>query len=90
MIKNLFSFVLAILFFTDIAAGQFSREAMDSISKLTQEDYENMLDKLGITSVRRGPSGTPTAPNAANYDESKATQYTSLPDPLILNNSKRV
>lgn len=49
-----------------------------------------MLNQLGITSVRPGPSGTPGQPNPANYDESKATQYTSLPDPLILNNGKSV
>ncbi|MCX6302638.1 MAG: acetylxylan esterase [Bacteroidia bacterium] len=73
-----------------MASGQFSKAAMDSINKLTREDYKNMLDQIGITSVRPGPSGNPTAPNAANMDESKAGQYTSLPDPLILNNGKRV
>ncbi len=49
-----------------------------------------MLVQLGIKSVRPGPSGTPGQPNQANYDESKATQYTSLPDPLIMNNGKPV
>jgi hypothetical protein len=49
-----------------------------------------MLELLKITSTRPGPSGTPTAPNAANSDESKATQYTSLPDPLVFNNGKPV
>ncbi|MCJ7449013.1 MAG: acetylxylan esterase [Bacteroidales bacterium] len=73
-----------------VISAQFARQNQDSIRKLTQQDYKNMLDQLKITSVRPGPSGTPTAPNAANTDESKATQYTSLPDPLILNNGKRV
>ena len=45
---------------------------------------------LGITSLRPGPSGNPKAPNAANVDESKATTYTSLPDPLVMNNGKKV
>ena len=49
-----------------------------------------MLDQLHIDSTRPGPSGNPQAPNAANADESKATQYTSLPDPLILNNGQPV
>ena len=49
-----------------------------------------MCDLIGIKATRPGPSGTPTAPNAANTDEAKATQYTSLPDPLILNNGKKV
>jgi hypothetical protein len=61
-----------------------------NIRKLTQLDYQNMLDQLHIDSTRPGPSGNPQAPNAANSDESKATQYTSLPNPLILNNGQPV
>ncbi|HEY2349665.1 MAG TPA: hypothetical protein VGH64_11635, partial [Puia sp.] len=61
-----------------------------NIKKLTQMDYQNMLDQLHIDSTRPGPSGNPQAPNAANTDESKATTYTTLPDPLILNNGKPV
>lgn len=56
----------------------------------TQADYKNMLGQLSITSTRPGPSGNPSAPNAANSDESKATQYISLPDPLVLKNGKQV
>ena len=44
-----------------------------NIKKLTQLDYQNMLDQLHIDSTRPGPSGNPQAPNAANSDESKAT-----------------
>lgn len=90
MMKNLLSVVSVFLFFSGIACGQYSRQAQDSIRKLTQDDYKNMLDQVGTKSTRPGPSGTPTAPNAANTDESKATQYTSLPDPLVLNNGKKV
>ncbi len=49
-----------------------------------------MLDLLHITSLRRGPDGDPKSPNAANYDESKATTYKTIPDPLILNDGKKV
>ncbi len=56
----------------------------------TQADYKNMLAQLKIASTRSGPSGNPAAPNAANTDESKATPYTSLPDPLLLKNGKKV
>jgi hypothetical protein len=73
-----------------LLAAQFSRQAQDSIRNLTQLDYKNMLEQIGISSVRPGPSGTPGQPNSANTDESKATQYTKLPEPLILNNGKRV
>ncbi len=61
-----------------------------AIQQGTQVDYKNMLAQLHIDSIRPGPSGNPSAPNAANTDESKATQYTSLPDPLILKNGKKV
>ena len=37
-----------------------------------------------------GPSGTNGLPNSANYDESKATTYSKLPDPLIMNDGKVV
>ncbi len=56
----------------------------------TQADHRAMMSLLNISSLRPGPSGNPNAPNAANRDESKATTYTSLPDPLVLNNGKPV
>ena len=61
-----------------------------NIRLLSQQDYKKMLDQLHIDSTRPGPSGNPQAPNAANTDESKATPYTSLPNPLILNNGQPV
>lgn len=77
------------------AYGQFRLSTadslrMDSIKKATQLDYQNMLGQLGITATRPGPSGNPNAPNAANTDESKAAPYTTLPDPLVLNNGQKV
>jgi hypothetical protein len=62
----------------------------DSINRLTQQDYKNMLTLLNIDSTRHGPSGNPSAPDAANTDESKASPYTTLPDPLILKKGKKV
>src|SRR5215471_13321993 len=47
-----------------------------------QQDHQRLMRLLGITSLRKGPSGDPNAPDASNADESKATPYTSLPDPL--------
>jgi hypothetical protein len=62
----------------------------DSINRVTQQDYKQMLAQLSISSTRPGPSGSPQAPNAANIDESKASPYTSIPDPLVLKNGKKV
>jgi hypothetical protein len=46
---------------------------------------------LKITELRRGANGRdPQAPNAANYDESKANPYPDLPDPLVMKNGKKV
>jgi hypothetical protein len=70
--------------------SQFSKEKMDSINKLNYQDHQLMLKLLGITELRPGPSGDPKAPNAANVDESKASPYTSLPDPLIFKNGAKV
>lgn len=67
------------------------RQVIDSIRKLTEEDHKGMLAILGITSLRPGANGSnPNAPNAANYDESKANPYPTLPDALTLKNGKKV
>lgn len=55
----------------------------------THEDYTNMLHQLGIEHMRPGASGSPTGPNAANYDDAKVLPYT-LPDPLLLTDGKPV
>lgn len=78
--------------------GQTQRETdsiqrkryFDSVNKLSATDHSEMMQQLRITSLRPGPSGNPSAPNAANIDEDKASPYTTLPDPLVLNNGKKV
>jgi hypothetical protein len=54
-----------------------------------EQDHQRLLDLLHITSLRRGPDGDPKSSNAANFDEAKVPSY-SLPDPLMLNNGKKV
>src|SRR5258707_8796492 len=56
----------------------------------SEQDHQNMMDQLGVKALRPGPSGDEKAPNHANYDESKANPFPSLPDPLTLNNGKKV
>jgi len=54
------------------------------------DDYQNLLSRLQITSLRAGADGmNPKAANAANYDESKTGTYT-LPDALTLASGKPV
>ena len=51
-----------------------------------EQDHQNMMDQLGIKSLRPGPSGNESAPNHANYNESLANPYPDLPDLLTLKN----
>ena len=61
------------------------------IREASEADHKKMLELLGITTLRPGANGRdPAAPNAANYDEAKANPYPVLPDPLLLNNGKKV
>lgn len=65
--------------------------ATAQVELTTEEDHKRTMGLLGIESLRRGADGrNPNAPNAANYDESKANPYPELPDPLVLKDGKRV
>ena len=73
--------------FSIAANAQFSQAAKDSVIKLTQINYQQMLNQLGIdqNQIRPGVSGNPADINAANRSEEKVNNY-KLPDPLKLNN----
>jgi hypothetical protein len=78
--------VLTLLTFTSGLAAQ----TVDTKNWTAAEDHQNMMDQLGIKALRPGPSGNESAPNHANYDEATANPYPNLPDPLKLNNGKKV
>ena len=54
------------------------------------DDHQNMMEQLGIKALRPGPNGNESAPNHANYDESKANPFPDLPEVLKLKNGKKV
>jgi hypothetical protein len=54
------------------------------------QDHQNMMDQLGIKALRPGPSGDEKAPNHANLDEAKANPFPVVPDPLTMNDGKKV
>ena len=57
----------------------------------SEQDHQRTMDLLGMKTIRNGRDGNnPQSPNYANYDESKANPYPDLPNPLILNNGKKV
>jgi hypothetical protein len=73
----------AVLFVIRVSAQSDAANAAD-------QDRQNMMDQLGIKSLRPGPSGNEKAPNHANYDEAKANPYPELPDPLTMNDGQKV
>ena len=54
------------------------------------EDHQQMMEQLGIKSLRPGPSGNEQDANHANYDEAKANPFPALPDLLTLKDGHKV
>jgi hypothetical protein len=54
------------------------------------QNRQDMMRQLGITALVPGASGDPQSPDAPNYDESKATPYPTLPDPLTFRDGRKV
>ena len=92
-IQSSTGFVLLALACAAVAIGaqsgapqQLPTSALPPVVHLTSEqDHQRTMDLLHITSLRPGVGGS-----AANMDESKANPYPNLPNPLILNNGKKV
>ena len=59
-----------------------------AIQQASKEDHQQMLSQLHIASLRPGVNAR--VPGSANYDEAKANPYPDLPDPLRLENGKKV
>lgn len=73
------------------AAPAFKPTAAElAIQAASEKDHQRMMDLLGVKTLRPGASGDPNAPNAANYDESKADIYGPPPDPLLLSDGKHM
>jgi hypothetical protein len=54
------------------------------------QDHDNMMQQLGVTEVRPGPSGNESAPNHANYDPALANPCPQLPEILTTKSGKKV
>ncbi len=69
-----------------------ARAGQQPLTWTSEQDHSNMMEQLGITRLRPGPSGRAAAgaPDAANYDPARANPYPSLPDPLRLRDGRRV
>ncbi len=64
--------------------------AQTPVNFTTEQDFQNMLDQLGITSVRRGFDADQSSPFAANYDESKANPYPVIPELMKTEKGRKV
>lgn len=77
-----------------IAAAQSAAVDSSRYPKLSnftaQQDHTQMMQQLGITALRPGPSSNASDPNHANYDESLANPCPSLPDVLLTKKGKAV
>jgi len=85
-------FMLALAGFKRAASNGWPQDSRAVPVVLTAEqDHQRLMGLLHITSLRPGADGrNAQAPNAANYDESKANPYPNLPDPLVLKSGKKV
>ena len=79
--------IVLILLSVLLAHGSFSQQGSrvrDSIRRLTELDYQKMMDLLQITALRPPLNGMdPNAEHMPNYDEARANPYPCLPDPLL-------
>lgn len=87
--KQIILFIIISIGFVNQSIAQFSQEDRDSIYRLSAEDHQLMMKKMGIDSLRPGPSGNPEDSNAANSDEAKVSEYT-LPKLLEFKNGEKV
>lgn len=67
-----------------------AQEPPDTRHWTTADDHKHMMQQLGIRALRPGPSGNAQAPNAANYDESKANPFPDYPELLRLKDGSPV
>ena len=81
--KKIFLLIAGCLF----CAAAFAQEP---VTFTAQQDHQNMLDQLGIRSIRHAFDADESSPHAANYDESKANPFPVLPEILTTNAGKKV
>src|SRR5262245_19936618 len=74
-----------------VALPAVAQETPGPVRMTAQEDHKHMMDLLHITELRPGRNGSdPQSPNFAHYDESKASPYPNLPDPLTMKNGAKL
>jgi hypothetical protein len=77
-------FVLSLVF-ASTALGADPSTQPAPVKLTAEQDHQRIMQLLNITSLPPGASG-----QHPNLDESKANPYPNLPDPLTLNNGRKV
>ena len=79
-------------FILSIACGLFCAMtyAQEPVTFTAQQDHQNMMDQLGIKSIRHAFDADEKSPHAANYDESKANPFPVIPEILRTKAGKKV
>ena len=82
--------VLALAIVAVISSASAQAPASGSSPWTAADDHRQMMEQLGIRTLRPGPSGNEAAPNHANYDEAAANPFPKLPDVLTLKSGRKV
>jgi len=91
MIRIFLTALLSFAFAAPSAAQEPKPVGPVPLELSAKEDHALMMEALKIKSLRPGANGmNSNAPNAANYDESKANPYPDLPDLLTLKDGRKV
>ena len=70
--------LLSLLAMTFVMAPLFAQGDPQPVTFTAQQDHQNMMDQLGIKSIRHAFDADEKSPHAANYDESKANPSLSF------------
>lgn len=68
------------------AAGHYS----PVVHLTSEQDRQRTMDLLHITALRPGVNGDPAAPHGVNYDEAKVGVIAPLPNPLVMQDGRKV
>ncbi len=82
--------VAVLAFAAPLSVRAQQRPTLEPKNWTAAEDHRQMMEQLGITALRPGPSGNEQDLNHANYDETKANPFPKLPDVLALANGRKV
>src|SRR5512134_742749 len=74
----LFANPAAVTLHAQAPAAPGAGAAPEPLNWTTQQDHRNMMEQLGITRLRPGPSGRTGRTNSANYDPAKANPFLDL------------